>query len=525
MTDKLITAVQRIAQEEAETEAEVRKIKRSVAKTFGGPVPSNAELLATYLGLLGEGKMEANTKLEHLFRTSQVRSLSGVAVITVLTKPYGCPGRCVYCPTEARMPKSYLANEPAAARALGQDFDPYKQVKVRLEALRVNGHVTDKCELIVLGGTWTAYPKDYQEWFLQRCYDAFNQMDSTSLDEAKTKNETADHRVIGLTLETRPDHVTQEEVVHMRWLGTTRVQLGIQSTNSEVLKLNKRNETREQQIAATRLLKEAGFKITHHLMQGLPGATVESDVQTAWDVFQAPDYQPDHVKIYPCVVIKTAELYTWWKEGKYKPYTTEQLQQLLIEVKKLIPPYVRIERLIRDIPAESILAGNMTTNLRQLLKEKGVECQCLRCREPRARTVTADQVVLVTREYEASGGRELFLSFESPDKSICYAFCRLRLQDAKEHWMPVLKDAAIVRELHTYGKLVPMGGEHNGAAQHQGFGKRLMAEAERIAQQAGYKKIAVIAGVGVREYFKKNGYNLEDEYMVKRLGKIDPKLD
>lgn len=517
MTDKLITAVQRIAAEDVETEAELRKIKRSVAKVFGGPVPSNAELLATYLGLLGEGKVEANTKLEQLFRTTQVRSLSGVAVITVLTKPYGCPGRCVYCPTEARMPKSYLANEPAAARAAAQDFDPYQQVKVRLEALRVNGHVTDKCELIVLGGTWTAYEQKYQTWFLQRCYDAFNGRDSSCIDEAKTLNETATRRVIGLTLETRPDHVTTQEVRRMRWLGVTRVQLGIQSTDSEVLKLNKRNETREQQVTATRLLKEAGFKITHHLMQGLPGATVESDIQTAQDVFQTPDYQPDHVKIYPCVVIKTAELYQWWKSGKYVPYTNEQLQKLLIEVKKRIPPYVRIERLIRDIPAESILAGNMTTNLRQLLKQQGVECQCLRCREPRERTVTADEVVLVRREYEASGGHEIFLSFESPDQSICYAFCRLRLQNVSHHWLPVLQDAAIIRELHTYGKLVPVGGAQQGAAQHQGFGKRLMAAAEAEAQAAGFKKVAVIAGVGVREYYTKIGYHLEDEYMVKVL--------
>lgn len=519
--DKLQTAVQEFILQGVTSEAEMRKIKRNIAKRFGGPVPSNNDLLAAYHHLLGEGKLVANTKLEHLLKKATVRSLSGVAVITVLTKPYGCPGRCVYCPTEARMPKSYLANEPAAARAAGQNFDPFDQVDVRLKALKVNGHVTDKCELIILGGTWTAYPEEYQTWFIQRCYDAFNQTTpntaSKTLDEAKTRNETADHRVVGLTLETRPDHVTEEEVRRMRWLGATRVQLGIQSTDPHVLKLNKRNETREQQIAANTLLKQAGFKITHHLMQGLPGATVESDVQTARDVFQTPDYQPDHVKVYPCVVIKTAELYQWWKDGRYVPYTTDQLEKLLIEVKRLIPPYVRIERLIRDIPSESILAGNMTTNLRQLLKEKGVVCQCLRCREPRERTVTEDQVKLVRREYEANGGKEIFLSFESPDKSICYAFCRLRLQPPQDAFLPVLKNAAIVRELHTYGKLVALGKSNLNASQHQGFGKRLMAEAEKISKEAGYPKVAVIAGVGVREYYKKLGYSLEDEYMMKQF--------
>lgn len=514
---KLQTAIEAFLAQQVTSEADMRKIKRNVAKRFGGPVPSNNDLLAAYHQLLTEGKLTANTKLEHLLKKAQVRSLSGVAVITVLTKPYGCPGRCVYCPTEARMPKSYLANEPAAARALGQDFDPFDQVSVRLKALAVNGHVTDKCELIVLGGTWTAYTKRYQTWFLKRCYDAFNGRRAASIDEAKTINETADHRVVGLTLETRPDHVAPQEVRRMRWLGATRVQLGIQSTDPAVLVLNKRNETREQQIAATALLKQAGFKITHHLMQSLPGATVESDIQTARDVFQTSDYQPDHVKIYPCVVIKTAELYKWWKEGKYIPYTKEQLEKILIEVKRLIPPYVRIERLIRDIPAESILAGNMTTNLRQLLKEKGVVCQCLRCREPRERTVTENQVQLVKREYEANGGKEIFLSFESPDKSICYAFCRLRLQPTEQAYLPVLRGAAIVRELHTYGKLVAVGKSNSSASQHQGFGKRLMAEAEKISKQAGYSKVAVIAGVGVREYYRKIDYVLEDEYMVKSL--------
>ncbi|HLD22069.1 MAG TPA: tRNA uridine(34) 5-carboxymethylaminomethyl modification radical SAM/GNAT enzyme Elp3, partial [Patescibacteria group bacterium] len=468
--------------------------------------------------MIANGDLEKNEQLWTLFSKRNIRNLSGVAVITVLTKPYYCPGRCVYCPTEARMPKSYLPEEPGAARAVKHEFDPFRQVSARLQSLEENGHTTDKCELIVLGGTWTTYNTEYQEWFLKRCFDAFNEIESANWQEAKTKNETAPHRVIGLTLETRPDHVTHEEVKRMRYLGCTRVQLGVQTTNQAVLNLTKRDQTNEQVITATRILKEAGFKISHHYMQNLPGATVETDVQTIRDAFQTPNFQPDHVKIYPTVVVKSAVLYQWWKEGKYKPYTQEELLQLLIDIKKLVPEWVRIERLIRDIPSTSIIAGNTTNNLRQIMERQGVACRCIRCREPRSSMVTAEDVELVCREYEASGGTELFLSFESHDKKTLYAFTRLRLQHLKKHWMPELQDTALIREIHTYGKLAAIN-SGKSAVQHLGFGRRLMQEAEKIAKEAGYKKIAVIAGIGVREYFRKLGYTLEGcgEYMVKNL--------
>lgn len=414
------------------------------------------------------------------------------------------------------MPKSYLANEPGAARALRNDFDPFKQVSSRLASLKANGHATDKCELIVLGGTWTVYDKKYQTWFLKRCFDAFNEEESATFDEAKTKNEIAPHRVIGLTLETRPDHVTHEEARRMRWLGCTRVQLGVQTTDQEILDLIKRDQTNEQVIEATRILKEAGFKISHHYMQDLPGSTFEKDLKTIQDAFHTPHFQPDHIKIYPTAVIKTAVLYRWWKEGKYTPYTPEELLRLLVEIKKLIPEWVRIERLVRDIPTESIHAGNNITNLRQLMQSQGVECKCIRCREPKTASVTWDQVELVCREYEASGGRELFLSYESHDHKTIYAFTRLRLQHIPEHWIPELQDAAIIREIHTYGKLAQIN-SGQGSVQHLGFGRRLVEEAERIAHEAGYTKIAVIAGIGVREYFRKLGYALEGEYMTKQL--------
>lgn len=520
--DALTAIVLRAAQDGVTTAAELKQIKKAVAKEFGIGIVPNVQILAKYREMIACGDIEESEQLAVLFSKRQIRNLSGVAVITVLTKPYYCPGRCVYCPTEARMPKSYLANEPGAARALRNEFDPWRQVTSRLEALEANGHSTDKCELIVLGGTWDAYPKRYQTWFIKRCFDAFNEHTSRSLDQAKKLNETAEHRVIGLTLETRPDHVTRAEARRLRWLGCTRVQLGVQSTNQEVLDLIKRDQTNEQVITATRLLKEAGFKISHHYMQALPGATPEIDLQTIRDAFQTPHFQPDHVKIYPTAVIKTAVMYRWWKEGKYTPYDDETLAQLLIEIQRIIPEWVRIERLIRDIPSQSIHAGNKVTNLRQILEQRmkaeGVECRDIRSREPHnAEVQSMEEVELVVREYEASGGTEYFISYESPDRKVIYAFTRLRVQHLEKHWIPELQDTAIIREIHTYGKLRGVG-EGRGRVQHKGMGQRLVVEAERLAGEHGFKRVAVIAGIGVREYFRtKLGYHLEGEYMVKKL--------
>ena len=496
---------------------ELKRVKAEIAKEFKISILSNSSILTEYKELIQSGQLEESEKFWKLFSKRRIRNLSGVAVITVLTKPYYCPGRCVYCPTEARMPKSYLANEPGAARALRYQFDPYRQVSSRLKSLAVNGHSTDKCELIVLGGTWTAYPKRYQTWFIKRCFDAFNDHTSKSLDDAKKMNETAAHRVIGMTLETRPDHTDKAELKRLRWLGCTRVQLGVQTTDQNVLDLIKRDQTNEEVITATRLIKEAGLKVSHHYMQMLPGATYESDIQTIHDAFYTPDFQPDHVKIYPTSVIKTSVLYHWWKSGKYKPYSQEELIRLLAEIKSMMPEWVRIERLIRDIPSESIHAGNKVTNLRQLMQQQGAVCKCIRCREPGDKEATMDELDLVVRKYEASGGMEYFLSFESKDRSTIYAFTRLRLQHLKKHWMPVLQDAALIREIHTYGKLKKID-DGSGKVQHIGMGRQLMQEAERIAKEEGFEKIAVIAGIGVREYFRKKlGYTLEDEYMVKAI--------
>lgn len=453
-----------------------------------------------------------------------------MAVITVITKPYPCPGECLYCPAEPDMPKSYLPNEPACMRAVLTKFDPYQQVEVRLKSLTLTGHPTDKIELIVLGGTWSAYPKNYQTWFIKRCFDACNRKVTKSLKEAQKINEIAKHRIIGLTLETRPDYVTPEEIKRMRWLGCTRIELGAQSIYDDVLKYNKRNHNIATTIKATRFLKDAGLKVTYHMMLNLPKSNPKRDEEMFKELFSNPNFQPDQLKIYPCVVLKTSPLYKIWKQGKYKPYSEKQLTNLLIKIKEKIPPYVRIVRIIRDIPSQSITAGNKTSNLRQIIKDKaGNICKCIRCREVKDWRLKIGNWKLVRRDYDASGGKEIFLSFEDAKNNKLLAFLRLRIT---QNWtLPILKNSALIRELHTYGRVAGLNKTHcsspntQNLIQHKGLGKKLMKEAEKIVRTEFGKKtcaeprqsIAVIAGIGVREYYRKLGYELKEEYMIKKL--------
>ncbi|MBU4331718.1 tRNA uridine(34) 5-carboxymethylaminomethyl modification radical SAM/GNAT enzyme Elp3 [Patescibacteria group bacterium] len=568
----------KLARQKNLTRAILSSSKRRLAANFGISLPTNAELIQAYHKLLKKKKIVKNIQLERLLKKREIRTLSGVAPIAVLTKPYPCPGKCIYCPNEKDMPKSYLSNEPAVMRAILNKFDPYKQVQMRLRALEANGHPTDKCELIVMGGTWSCLPMVYQTNFIKRCFQAFNEFGKktrkqenkkqetrlrnsypfvkNSLPFVLKKNEKAKHRVVGLTLETRPDYITQEEILRMRSLGCTRIEIGVQSIYDDILKLNKRGCTRQQIIDATRLLKDAGFKITYHLMPNLPGATPARDFKMFKELFSDPAFQPDQLKIYPCVITRDAKIYSWLKSKKYKPYSEKQLTNLLINIKKNIPPYVRITRLIRDIPSESIIAGNKISNLRQIIQQKMQAtaqttqsntkskkcirdplpsvsnprqsvsvCQCIRCREIRGSDYKMKDVKLIKREYQASQGKEIFLSYEDVKQDKVIAFLRLRLPQLLNYsitQLPTLKNAAIIREVHTYGTMIPVG--QLGKVQHRGFGKKLMAEAEKIvknfepgrkAKKAGYKKIAVISGIGVRDYYRKLGYNLENEYMVK----------
>lgn len=561
---------------------DILAVERRLAHQSPGAVfPTTMALLKAYHDLLEKKKISRNKTLEGLLQKHPMRTLSGVAIITVLARPYPCPGKCSYCPTEVRMPKSYLEKEPAAWRALILQFDPYTQMRSRIETLTANGHPTDKIELIVKGGTWSAYPAAYQRWFLKRCFDGANdagnsatpeqytalltkskepvapadepstrlekehrQVDNTdgwidaepisdaAIEEAHRANEQSAHRIIGITLETRPDWVTAKEVARLRALGCTRIELGVQHTDPAILKGVNRGHDIEGVKRAALFLREAGFKVDFHMMPQLPNATPEKDIAAFDMLWDDPDLRPDMIKIYPCVVLKTAELFQWWQNGTYKPYPLEQLIEVLITVKSRIPRYVRISRLIRDIPADYIYDGNVVTNLRQtiqsLMKKRGLTCHCLRCREighQQHVTHNMKHVTLFIDEYEASSGKEYFLSFEDADRTAVYAFCRLRIParivqkksmtPELDAFIPEITDSAFIRELHTYGHLIPIGGQ--GGVQHTGFGKQLMEKAEEIVKNHGIKKIAVIAGVGVRAYYRKIGYKRDGTYMVKNI--------
>ena len=524
----------------------LRKLKTRIAAQTHAPLIRNDALLGRYRDEVARGLRASDARVEQILTLNGIRSQSGIATVTVITEPYACPGRCVYCPTEARAPKSYLTNEPAVMRALRNDYDPYRQVRSRLDALTETGHPTDKVELIIKGGTWSFYPEGYQRDFIQRCVDAANDFAqgsglgargengnrpgahspeptaTSTLEVAQRVNETAANRIIGITIETRPDYIDEAEILRLRELGVTRVELGVQTLDESVLQLIVRDHGTAEVRQATRLLKDAGFKVAYHLMPNLPGATPGSDLETMRQLFADPGYQPDTLKLYPCVVIETAELFDWWKQGRYVPYDDETLIELLVQMKQLVPPYVRIERVIRDIPSTSIVAGCLATNLREevhrRLRARGLRCRCLRCRQVRE---TADGAfTLVRRGYDASGGLEIFLSFEDPDTDRVASFLRLRLPASLTQGQAGIAPSGTgwVRELHSYGRHVPLHQRRDGAVQHHGFGQRLLAEAERIAREEfGLQRMTVIAGVGVRDYYRKFGYELQETYMVKRL--------
>lgn len=425
------------------------------------------------------------------------------------------------------MPTSYLSNEPAVMRAVLNQFDPYKQTQTRLKSLKMTGHPTDKIELIVIGGTWSAHPKQYQTWFIKRCFQACNDfpkpkpLSKLNLEKLQKKNESAKHRIVGLTLETRPDHIDENEIKRMRNLGCTRVEIGVQSLDDKILKLNNRGHKVDATIKATKLLKDAGFKICYHMMPNLYGSTPAKDLKDFKKLFSDPSFQPDMLKIYPTVVVKGSKIYKWFKSGKYKPYSDKVLFNLLVKIKQTFPPYVRVNRLIRDIPSTSIEAGSKISNLREMVQreaiKQGTPCQCIRCREIRGNDFNLKNVKLIEREYPASDGREIFLSFKDTKQNKILAFLRLRLPTKPNNKLfKALKNSAIIREVHTYGHVVKLD-EKSKDAQHIGFGKRLMKRAEQIASKNNYEKMAVISGVGVRGYYKKLGYRLEEGYMVKKL--------
>jgi len=513
--------IQEFLKSQVKTQVDLASFKRKMAKKYKIPCPSNIQLLKAYHELVKNKRVKKNDKIEILLRTRPIRSLSGMVNVSVLTKPYPCPGRCLYCPIEKGMPKSYLSGEPAAERAKKLNFDPYLQVKRRIEMLENEGHPTDKIDLRIIGGTWSYYPVKYQEWFLKRCFDACDEKFSKNLVNSQKLNEKAKHRIVGISVETRPDFINEKEIKRLREFGVTRVELGVQSIYDDVLKLNLRGHGIKETILATKFLKDAGFKVCYQMMPNLPGSNLKRDEKMFEELFKNPNFQPDYLKIYPCALLKKAPLHRWWRQGKYKPYNKEELINLIKKIKKEIPFYLRIQRITRDIPSLYIVGGGAKiSNLRQIIlkemKKEGWQCKCIRCREIRENYSPKEKLYLFREDYEASGGKEIFLSFENKSRTRIFSFLRLRVVFQK-HFFPALKGATIIREVQTFGEVVPIG-EKKMAPQHRGLGKKLIKMAEKITQKEfGLKKIAVISGVGVREYFRKIGYNLNESYMIKKF--------
>jgi len=454
------------------------------------------------------------------------RTISGVTPVAVMTQQMDCPGQCIYCPTYQTAPQSYTPESPAVLRGIKCDYNAERQVKLRLEILSEMGHPTDKVELIVMGGTFLAYPQEYQYRFIKSCYDALNGEESATLEEAKKLNETASHRGTGLCIETRPDWCGQEEIDRMLEFGTTRVELGVQTLDDEIYRLVRRGHKVEDVVQATALLREHGFKVHYHWMPGLPGSTPEKDLELSARLFNDARFKPDGLKLYPTMVVEGTELERWYQDGRYQPYPPDTMIDLLVKIKSMVPKYVRISRLLRDIPAKFITGGlkeSIREVVRERMKQLAIECKCIRCREYGHRVQDGwetGEPRLVRMDYEASGGREVFLSFEGENETL-FGLLRMRIQSKPIDKLSreVKGNLAIIRELHIYGPEVPLSEQKEEAAQHKGLGKALLREAERIAaNEFQVKLMVVLSGVGAREYYRSEfDYSLQGNYMVKNL--------
>ena len=579
------------------TSREHQQLMRRHPKPDGGGFYSLANLVDAYRAFAGqEGLPGYNEALLHKLRRKPVRTMSGVTPVTLLTKPFPCPGKCIFCPNDVRMPKSYLADEPGAQRAEKNAFDPYLQAMIRLQTYRNLGHPTDKIEIIILGGTWSFYPETYQIWFVKRIFDAlhdfgkgidqreqviaalqqksmfsgknisqvsiqgatlhesYNQVvqniyademyrsrglvqeiiagrqERSAVDEYATwqeleaahrENETARCRAVGLVIETRPDHISAEEVIRVRRLGCTKVQIGFQSLNDSVLALNKRGHDVAATRQAVKLLRQAGFKIHAHWMPNLYGSSPAADIADYQKLFADPDFRPDELKIYPCSLIESAELMQTYQVGEWRPYSHEELLSLLVACFRQTPEYCRLTRVIRDIPGTDIVAGNKVTNFRQLvdaeLRRQGSQSADIRAREIRKKPVSAADLTLDSLSYTSSIGREIFLQVITADRDIA-GFLRLSLPDA--HEAPLLDElagCAMIREVHVYGLALGIGAAMAGRAQHLGLGSQLIEKAVEIARTQGYARLAVISSVGTREYYRKRGFVDSGLYQIRPI--------
>ncbi|MEM3439956.1 MAG: tRNA uridine(34) 5-carboxymethylaminomethyl modification radical SAM/GNAT enzyme Elp3 [Candidatus Bathyarchaeia archaeon] len=516
-----LDAINRIIGEALASGAPIQEVKLRVSKELGlARVPRNSDILRLAPPGLGDA-------IADRLALKRIRSLSGVNVVAVMSKPWPCPhGRCAYCPSVPGVPMSYTGREPSSMRGLQSGFDPFEQVRNRIGQLERIGHRVGKVELIIQGGTFPAMPRDYQERFVKDCLDAITGSRSASLGEAKARAETAPIRNVGLTVETRPDWAREGDVDWMLHLGVTRVELGIQTLFDDIYESVGRGHTVEDVARAMRVLKDSGMKVVAHMMPGLPGSSFERDLEAFRMLFDDPKFRPDMLKIYPTLVLEGTELYERWRRGEYRPLTTEGAIELIAKVKEAIPRYVRIMRVQRDIPSHLIAAGVKKSNLRQLvldrLRAEGKRCECIRCREVGLRGIGADpgSAEISILEYEASGGMEIFISAELPKEDALIGCLRLRIPSERAHRAEIAsRRSAIIRELHVYGPALPVGGRGGGAWQHRGFGGRLVAEAERIAsEEFDAEKILVTSALGTKAYYKRLGYDYDGPYMAKELG-------
>ncbi len=528
---------------------------------------SKDELIVGFFYLQKKGRFKGK-KLPEILKVKPTRTLSGVSVVTVLTKPFMCPGKCIFCPNDISMPKSYISSEPGAQRALLNRFSPYLQVYNRLKALYLIGHPVQKIELLVLGGTWSYYPQEYQIWFIKECFRALNDFDPSKLknfpqdveiirnwkdltddlrkkhpdlpynqilqlkeykqelekilysqdenakweelEKEQKKNETAFARNVGLVLETRPDTLTEKEVLKLRRFGATKIQIGVQTLDPKINKLNQRLETISQIANAFNLLRNAGFKIHAHIMPNLYGSNPQKDYDSFRKLFLEEDFKPDELKIYPTSLIKYTKLYDLYNKGKYKSYDLKTLINLLIKFITQTPEYCRLSRIIRDIPSQEIVTGNKLTNLRQIveekIKEKKLIMSDIRSREVRGLNVKKSDLRLDILCYKTTVSYEYFLQFITSNRKIA-GFLRLSIPfDLKNNITDELNNSAIIREVHVYGRSLRLDERRGGASQHLGLGKELIKKAKEIARFHKLTKLNVISAIGTKEYYRKQGF-------------------
>ena len=590
VTELVLAWIEELKKKPEFSKQDFHKIKNKIYWKYKIDKPfQSIELIERYNELVADWTIEENFVFQKILRKRGVRSLSGITVISLLTEEFPCPAKCVYCPTFDGLPKSYIPNEPAVMRAELNKFDPIMQIHNRLRALEVTGHKIEKNDIRIIGGTWSFYPQKYKEKFIKEIYDAFNSYDemkkhiektdlssdrfaafkikegykvmkSETLEEAKKNNERSRLRVIWMAIETRPDWITPKEISDLRRFGVTRVEIGYQTTFDSINELNKRWHWNKESIIATKMLKDAGFKVVAHMMPDLLWSNPDMDRKSMKEIFDNQLYRPDELKIYPMMVTDKSELTQVWKDWWFTAYDDETLIDLTADLEAMIPEYVRLNRTYRDIPATEILEGSIVANLRQIVEDKleaqWIKVMDIRNRELKNKKNKPEWARIHDYSYDASDWKEHFLTFEDPEDRTIFSLLRLRLPEWNKtlnapltniievvnskpiesalvpnfhnqpysetisqvhEFLPELKWASIIREIHTFWDQLSLWEKGWEFGQHVGFGKKLIAESEKISKDAWYSKIAVIAGVWVRQYYEKRGYKLEGEYMVKEL--------